>query len=159
MQMRKGKFWVPVLAALSIFAVLSTAGPSFSAPKEVVYGAIVPLSGPAAPWGIAMRNVWTLLTDQINRTGGMTVNGEKYVWKVVAYDSAMNPSKAVSAANRLISRDKAKFISILDGGLVQAIQPITERKKVIIMALATPGKDYINPRNPFTFVYGMDFWG
>jgi branched-chain amino acid transport system substrate-binding protein len=156
MQMRKGKFWATIIIVLSIFVVLLTAGPSFSAPKEVVYGAIIPLSGPAAPWGIAMRNVWAMLTDQINRTGGMTVNGEKYVWKVVAYDSAMDPSKAVSAANRLISRDKAKFISILDGGLVQAIQPITERKKVIIMALATPGKDYINPKNPFTFVYGMD---
>jgi branched-chain amino acid transport system substrate-binding protein len=135
---------------------LFIATPLSAAPKEVTYGAVIPLSGPAAPWGIAMQNVWQMLIDKINAAGGMTVNGENYVWKLVAYDSAMDPSKTVSAVNRLISRDKANFICILDGGLVQASQPITEKKKVIVMALATPGKDYINPKSPYTFMYGMD---
>jgi branched-chain amino acid transport system substrate-binding protein len=146
------------ILALLVFVLgsLLIATPTTAAPKEVTYGAVIPLSGPAAPWGIAMQNVWQMLIEKINAAGGMTVNGEKYVWKLVAYDSAMDPSKTVSAVNRLISRDKAKFICILDGGLVQASQPITERKKVIVMALATPGKDYINTKNPFTFMYGMD---
>lgn len=155
MKGRRVLIWIWVLVMVSGLSGFVSATPSLAA-KEVVYGAIIPLSGPAAPWGIAMQNVWTMLTDQINKAGGITVNGEKYIWKVVAYDSAMDPSKAVSAANRLIARDKAKFICILDGGLVQACQPVTERKKAIVMALATPGNDYINEKNPYTFMYGMD---
>jgi branched-chain amino acid transport system substrate-binding protein len=141
---------------LFLSVVLFSATPLSAAPKEVTYGAVIPLSGPAAPWGIAMQNVWQMLIDKINAAGGMTVNGENYIWKLVAYDSAMDPSKTVSAVNRLISRDQANFICILDGGLVQASQPITEKKKVIVMAMATPGRDYINPRSPYTFMYGMD---
>jgi branched-chain amino acid transport system substrate-binding protein len=144
-----------VLVLLVVVPLIISLPPAAAA-KEVTYGAVIPLSGPAAPWGIAMQNVWQMLIDKINSAGGMTVSGENYTWKLVAYDSAMDPSKTVSAVNRLISRDDAKFICILDGGLVQAVQPITERKKVIVMALATPGKDYINPKNPFTFMYGMD---
>ena len=33
--------------------------------KEIVFGAVVPLSGPAAPWGIPMQKSWQMLVDQI----------------------------------------------------------------------------------------------
>jgi len=156
MKVKRIRIWLGLLVLAPVLLTMTLVSPAQAAPEEVVFGAVIPLSGPAAPWGIAMQNVWGMLTDQINQAGGMTVGGKKYVWKLVAYDSAMDPSKTVSAVNRLISRDKAKFIMILDGGLVQAAQPITEKNKVIVVAMATPGKDYINPKNHYTFMYGMD---
>jgi len=156
MRVKRIAIWLGLLVLAPLFLAMTPMSSAQAAPEEVVFGAVIPLSGPAAPWGIGMQNVWGMLIDQINQAGGMTVGGKKYVWKLVAYDSAMDPSKTVSAVNRLISRDKAKFIMILDGGLVQAAQPISEKNKVIVVAMATPGKDYINPKNHYTFMYGMD---
>jgi branched-chain amino acid transport system substrate-binding protein len=131
-------------------------------PKEVLIGGITSLSGVAAPWGIGMENIWQLAVDEINNGGswwgkkGFTVKGQKYVWKLKTYDHAFNAAKAVSAANRLINRDNAKFIFAFDGGMIKAFQPISEKKKVITIAYASPGKDYINSKTPYTWMYGID---
>jgi branched-chain amino acid transport system substrate-binding protein len=131
-------------------------------PKEILLGGITALSGPAAPWGIGMQNVWQMVIDDINNGGywwkkkGFTVKGEKYNWKLKIYDHAFDASKAVSAANRLITRDKVKIIFTFDGGMIKAYQPISEKAKVITIAFASPGKDYINPKNFYTWMYGID---
>jgi branched-chain amino acid transport system substrate-binding protein len=130
--------------------------------KEVLLGGITALSGPAAPWGIGMQNVWQMAVDDINKGGwwwkkkGFTVKGQKYNWKLKVYDHAFDAAKAVSAANRLINRDRAKFIFTFDGGMIKAHQPISEKAKAITIAYASPGKDYINPKNFYTWMYGID---
>jgi branched-chain amino acid transport system substrate-binding protein len=156
--------------SIQIFALLSVlflfaAGTVVSAddkPKEVLLGGITALSGPAAPWGIGMQNVWQMAIDDVNNGGwwwkkkGFTVNGKLYNWKLKIYDHAFDAAKAVSAANRLISRDRVKYIFAFDGGMIKAFQPISEKAKVFTVAYASPGKDYINPQNSYTWMYGID---
>lgn len=130
--------------------------------EELLLGGITALSGPAAPWGIGMQNVWQMAIDDVNTGGwwwkkqGFTVDGKTYKWKLKVYDHAFDASKAVSAANRLITRDKANFILAFDGGMIKAFQPISEKAKVITIAYASPGKDYINLQNFYTWMYGID---
>lgn len=130
--------------------------PPAAPPKYVVVAGITALSGPAAPWGIAMDNVWSMLVDQINDAGGFTVNGQQYLWDLKMYDHEMDPSKALTAATRAVTLDKAVLILELDGGCIKASQEISEPNKVITFALAAPGKDMINPDNFYTFMYGID---
>ena len=40
--------------------------------------------------------------------------------------------------------------------MIKAFQPISEKAKVITIAYASPGKDYINPQNSYTWMYGID---
>jgi len=155
-----GKIFVLITISL---LVLASANPATAGePKEVLIGGITALSGVAAPWGIAMNNVWQMALDDINTGGywwkkkGFSVDGQDYVWKLKTYDHAFDAAKAVSAANRLISRDKVKIIYAFDGGMIKAYQPISEKAKVISIAWASPGKDYINPDNFYTWMYGID---
>jgi branched-chain amino acid transport system substrate-binding protein len=130
--------------------------------KEIVLGALAPMSGPAAPWGVGMKNVLDMAVDDINNGGfwwgkkGITINGEKYELKLNIYDHAMDAGKAVSGANRLVHRDGAKFVLTLIDGMVKAHQPVTERAKVITVAYGSPAKSYINENNKFTWMYGID---
>ena len=145
-----------VLAILALTLFAAPPGSAADSPKKVKIGGITALSGPAAPWGIGMQNCWNLVLDEINQNGGFTVKGQKYVWDLKVYDHAFDAAKAVSAANRLITRDRVKIIYAFDGGMIKAFQPISEKAKVITIAWASPGKDYINPQNSFTWMYGID---
>ena len=156
--------WGKVFVLITVLLLLLTGANPAAAdePKEVLIGGITALSGVAAPWGIAMNNVWQMALDDINTGGywwkkkGFSVDGQDYVWKLKTYDHAFDAAKAVSAANRLISRDKVKIIYAFDGGMIKAYQPISEKAKVISIAWASPGKDYINPDNFYTWMYGID---
>jgi branched-chain amino acid transport system substrate-binding protein len=126
------------------------------APKYLTVGGLTALSGPAAPWGIMMQNSWQLLVDQINAAGGITVNGQQYLWQLKVYDHELDYSKALTLARRLVQEDKAIAILHFDGGCIKAAQEVTEPAKVITFAYATPSKDIINPDKPHTFMYGLD---
>jgi branched-chain amino acid transport system substrate-binding protein len=151
-----------LLAIICLGMSWGTAVASEAKAKEIPLGAITALSGPAAPWGIGMQNVWQMAVDDVNKGGwwwgkkGFKVNGQLYNWKLKIYDHAFDASKAVSAANRLITRDRAKVIFTFDGGMIKAYQPISEKAKAITIAYASPGKDYINPKNFYTWMYGID---
>jgi branched-chain amino acid transport system substrate-binding protein len=127
--------------------------------KKVLIGGNTALSGPAAAWGHGNQNVWQISIDDINKSGGFTVNGKKHEWELKVYDSAMIPSKAVANTNRLVNQDKAKFIFTLAIECVKAFQPITEKKKVMTVAFATPTKEAINPKAFYTWMYNVDAWG
>ena len=157
--MVKGKDHVlRLLLGIALLAVFLMPGSIVQAeePEKVLIGGLTALSGPAAPWGVGMQNCWQMVIDDINEKGGFTVNGKKYVWELAVYDHAFDASKAVASANRLITRDKAKFIFAFDGGMIKAFQPISEKAKVITIAWASPGKDYIGPNTPYTWMYGID---
>jgi branched-chain amino acid transport system substrate-binding protein len=124
--------------------------------KEIVVGAGLPLSGPAAPWGVPIQNTWAMLADQINEAGGFTVKDQQYFWKFIAYDDELTPSKAVDVVNRLLTRDKAQYVYTFGTDATLATIPLTEPAKVINISLSPPNKDLINPKNYYTFTYGMD---
>lgn len=163
MKFKLGKTAYLMMAVMLVLGLyLNPASAKAEEYEEVMVGGITALSGIAAPWGIAMQNLWGMAIDDINNGGqwwgkkGFTVKGKKYRWKLKMYDHAFDAAKAVSAANRLISRDNIKIIFAFDGGMIKAFQPITERAKAITIAWAAPGKDYINPKNFYTWMYGID---
>ncbi|MEW5724136.1 MAG: ABC transporter substrate-binding protein [Thermodesulfobacteriota bacterium] len=157
--MRTGLWWKlgMILLAGLVSAVLAAPPAARAAePEKVLVGGLTALSGPAAPWGVGMQNCWQMVLDDINKQGGFTVNGKKYQWDLVVYDHAFDAAKAVASANRLITRDQVKIIFAFDGGMIKAYQPISEKAKVISIAWASPGKDYISPQTPYTWMYGID---
>ena len=150
------KLRVLCLVGTILALALLMLGPAQADVKEVVCGAALPLSGPAAPWGLPIQNTWAMLADQINEAGGFTVDGQQYNWKFIAYDDEMTPSKTVDAVNRLLSRDKAQFLWTLGTDSAVAVIPLTEPAKVISIGLCPPIADMINPNNYYAFTYGMD---
>ncbi len=78
--------------------------------KEVVIGYTGPLSGPGAQYGQDALNGIDCAINDINQAGGITINGEKYVFKLEKLDDAADPTQAVNNARRLRDQSNARVI-------------------------------------------------
>lgn len=114
-------------------------------------GALVTLSGAGAAWGQGMKNAAEIAAEQVNKDGGLEVDGKKYQVKVIAYDDKYQANEAVTVANRLVFEDKVKYIiGPVGSAPVLAIQPITEKNEVIVITLGFTDKA-LTADKPFTF--------
>ena len=85
---------------------LSLALPMAANAQNIVIGASVPDTGPAAAPAIWQRWGYQLALDEANAAGG--VLGKKV--EMIGYDNRCNPSEAVNVANKLI---EAKVVAIV----------------------------------------------
>jgi branched-chain amino acid transport system substrate-binding protein len=135
-------------AALAAGLMLSF---SVHAQDTLTLGALVTLSGPGAAWGQGMKNAAELAADKVNQAGGLEVGGKKYQVRIVPYDEKYQANEAMTAANRLVFDDKVKYIiGPVGSASALAIQPITEKNKVMIMTLGFT-THALKPDNPYTF--------
>lgn len=138
-----------------LVAAISCVGISLAqvtqAQETLKIGALVTLSGAGAAWGQGMKNAAELAADKVNSTGGLEVAGKKYKVEVIPYDDKYQANEAVTVANRLIFEDKVKYIiGPVGSAAVLAIQPITEKNKVILMTLGFTPKA-LGTDKAFTF--------
>jgi len=142
-----------VIVALAIVLIVTQ---TKKALEEIKIGVITPLTGGAAKYGEDLKRGYDLAVEEINGKGG--VNGAKI--KLIYEDSEAQPPKAVSAARKLIDRDK--IVTILGGfgsSATLAVAPIAENKKVVLLSSAssspkvTDAGDYIF-RNEISDRYG-----
>ena len=134
-----------VLAAL----VMTSAGTAGAA-DVIKFGVATPLSGPAAPWGIPHKNATELIFDEINSQGGLEVGGKKYKLEIVAYDHKYVMAEGVATVNRLIAKDGVKYISVLGGSVVKAVEETVNEGRVLNLPLAY-ADGLVSPKNPLTF--------
>ena len=69
------------LGAALMGATLLTATAALS--DEMTIGVVGPLTGPAATSGIAMRDAYQFVADEVNEAGGIDLNGEKVTLKLI----------------------------------------------------------------------------
>lgn len=130
----------------------TTPAPTTAAPGVFKVVSIGPLSGAAAPWGVAQSRAMHWAADKINEEGGLTVEGKKYTVEVIDYDSEYKMDKSVDAANRAIFFDEVKYLCVTGGANIKACQPITERNGVLHMANSLASKELCNPDKPLSFL-------
>jgi branched-chain amino acid transport system substrate-binding protein len=95
-------------AAMLLSATLAlTAPPAVAQQRPVMLGAVQSLSGPNAPYGVAIRAGLELAAAEINAAGG--VLGGRPLHLIVE-DSAGDPGRAVRAARRLIDGYRVPLI-------------------------------------------------
>ena len=135
------------LAAL----VCAIGAPAVQAQETLKIGALVTLSGAGAAWGMGMKNAAEIAADQVNKEGGLKVGGKTYRVQVVAYDDKYQANEAVTVANRLVFEDKVQYIvGPVGSAPVLAIQPTTEKNKVIVLTLGFTSKALAADK-PYTF--------
>lgn len=138
----------PLVAALALAVPFAAQAQEAETLK---IGALVTLSGAGASWGQGMKNAAEIAAAQVNEKGGLEVAGKKYKVEVVAYDDKYQANEAVTVANRLVFEDKVKYIiGPVGSAPVLAIQPITEKNKVIVITLGFTTKALQNDK-PYTF--------
>lgn len=110
--------------------------------KPIKFGAILPLTGPAASFGKASKNALILASKEIN-----SKNGYPKI-ELIFEDGKADPKISVSAFNKLYDIDGVRHFITMASGVAMALAPIVEKKKVLLFANAshpeiTSNKNYI----------------
>lgn len=95
--------------------------------KTINIGAIVPLSGANAQFGINSRNAIELVVDEINAAGGIkALGGAKF--NLIVADSTSTPTTAATVAQRLVSQNEVvALFGCFASALTLAVSEVTER--------------------------------
>jgi branched-chain amino acid transport system substrate-binding protein len=120
--------------ALGLAATSFGVGQVAWAADELKLGVIAPMSGPGAPWGIALLRGVEIAAEEINAAGGIKAGGKSYQVKVISADDKYTGKGGVDAAMKLVHQDQVKYIiGSISSASVLAFQPITEPEKVLVM--------------------------
>ncbi len=107
----KKAFAVAVAAAMLLsLAACGGAGGYTANNTEFIIGFSGPLTGPAAVYGVAVKNSAQMAVDEINAAGGL--NGVQF--KLVATDDTHDPTKVA-----------ANYASLLEGGMQVSLGTVT----------------------------------
>src|SRR5262245_9335525 len=139
---------VTLAAAFLAFGLGLALPPSALAQKSLKMGAIVPVSGPAAAFGLGCQRGMELAAEDV---GTFTVGGEKYKIDVVTYDTVYDPGKTVAAMNRAVYNDGVKYGIIIGAGVHPPILPIIRETGFLDLAFAAAGRQITNSENTTVF--------
>ena len=135
-----------LVAGLGLYATLL--GPASAQALKI--GVIAPLTGGAAPWGLAAEHGPKILAAEINAKGGLEVGGKKYPVEIVAYDDQYKAADAIAAYKRLTTRDGVKYVVILSTVASVALRQSVEDDKIIALTSSGVAKT-IDPNNKYMF--------
>jgi branched-chain amino acid transport system substrate-binding protein len=82
------------------------------------------------PLHVMYKNELDAIVPDFNKSGGLVIQGQKYNIEVIVYDDKFNAETARSAVERLIYKDKVKFI--MGDETADAWLPLTEANKIIV---------------------------
>lgn len=120
--MKKALFLV-----LSLCLLFSTTA---FAEETIKIGLMGPMTGPWASEGQEMKQVLTLLAEDLNKTGGLM--GKKV--EVISEDDAGDPRSASLAAQRLATQDIVGVIGTYGSSVTEATQNIYDEEEIIQVA-------------------------
>ena len=92
-------------------------------------GAVLPLTGNMAPYGISIQQGIDLALEEINASGG--INGHRF--ENIYEDSQGDPKTGVSAFNKLQMVDKVPLVFGSLTSIVLAIQPEADKNEVVLV--------------------------
>jgi ABC-type branched-subunit amino acid transport system substrate-binding protein len=122
----------PLLACLAV-AVLLAAGSAparaQSAAKVFTFGAMFPLSGPAAEIGSEFQRGLDLAIADINSKGGV----DGYQLKATVVDHKGTALGGAQAMNQLVNLEKVPFVLTTFTGVALTAQPIAAQNSVLLM--------------------------
>lgn len=124
----------PVLAA----ALLSSA--AFAQQPTIKIGSVLALTGPGAAIATSAAEGIRYAVEQANAQGGLDVKGTKYKLEYISYDDQLKAAEAVSAYNRLIERDKVKYVFTMISASHLALKSKIEDDDVFVMTSAVSDK-------------------
>jgi branched-chain amino acid transport system substrate-binding protein len=122
-------------------------------PKTLRIGVLVALTGWFSTFDTLEWQEAQLAQDMLNERGGITINGQKYLIKLIAEDVKSTVDGVVEAANKLVYDEKVKFIAGPAAFFAAAAKEVCEPEKVlraISFTTNTPGE--FGPDTPYTFL-------
>ena len=124
-------------AAVAVVAVCVGIGAASA--DEIVIGASLPLSGPLAGFGSFQQWGYKRAVDEVNKAGGIDVDGKKQTVKLIIRDDKTDPNVTASNTETLISRDHVTAIlGSCTPVLVNAGALVAERHRIPLVTACDP---------------------
>jgi branched-chain amino acid transport system substrate-binding protein len=146
------------LAATIVLASATLAlGISVASADDIVIGASLPLSGPLAGFGSFQQWGYKRAVDEINKAGGIAINGTKQQIKLIIRDDKTDPNATASNTETLISRDRVvAMLGSCTPALVNAGALVSERAKKPMVTGCDPLEAFKSVRK-WNYVWDLFF--
>jgi branched-chain amino acid transport system substrate-binding protein len=143
---------IVLLVSLFLLVTLAVSLNAQTVPKgdELLIALIAPLSGSSAAWGMPIMRGGEVFVEDTNKAGGLKVGNRTYRLKLKGYDHKYDANETVSATRKAVD-DGAVMISGQGGGVMPAMQSISEAAGIINVFVGGGGCRIINPQTPLSF--------
>ncbi|HVZ07011.1 ABC transporter substrate-binding protein [Rhodopila sp.] len=131
-------------------ALIAMPALALAAPCELKIGAMGPMSGSGAQWGLSMQSAAELAAAEANKAGGIKINGETCKVSVVSYDSKYTADGAAAGANVLAGQDIHIIIGPVGSIENAAVKPVAARNQQLAWNAAY-ANNALEPRFPLMF--------
>lgn len=101
---------VIMILAVAIVILSSNVTPAAAPVKHIKIGTIMGLTGPLSVPSIAFDRGWDFYGDKLKEMGGIKIGNDHYVFDFIHEDSKGAAETAGTAANKLVTQDKVKFV-------------------------------------------------
>lgn len=151
--MAGGKSFLKVMGGLFIGTFILGWGAVYSAQAEskiLKLGAINPLTGPAAQWGLYVKCTMESLEKFFNDRGGITVKGQNYKIQMIFADDKYTVAGGRAAAEKLLYTDKVDFlVGSFGAEPISGWAPLSTKEK----KLAVIGGSNWNPKSEWPYLF------
>jgi branched-chain amino acid transport system substrate-binding protein len=144
---------VTTLATAAALAMGLGSSGAFAQTCELKIGAMGPMSGGAAQWGLAIEGAAVLAAAEANAGGGLQVGDKKCHVTVVSYDSKYTADGAAAGANAFAAQGIHFIIGPVGSPEATGIKPVAARNQQIAWN-ASYAKDALQTRYPLMFHIG-----
>lgn len=137
-----------LLPALTLAALAST--PAAAQECEVKLGAVGPMSGGAAAWGLSAKSGAEFVAALYNQEGGLALGNRKCKVKVVSFDSQYTAAGGAAASNYLASENVHVTLGPVGSPETTAFRPLAKRFGQVNFSSSYMG-GVISPEFPLAF--------
>lgn len=135
---------------IGILGAAPFASPASAQNCETKIGALGPMSGGAAAWGLALKAGVDFAAAQANEAGGLVIGDKKCKVTVVSYDTKYTADGAAAGANYLASQDVKLIIGPVGSPEATGIKPVANRNEQLTFN-SSYAKNAIGPEWPLAF--------
>ncbi len=121
--------------------------------KELIIGGMGPLTGPAASYGISVKQGTEIAVNEINANGGITVGGVTYMLKSEFADDEATEDKAINAYNSLIDKGMHVLVGPTTSGAVTAVRDLSYQDNILLVTPSGSTADCISTPNAFRICF------
>jgi branched-chain amino acid transport system substrate-binding protein len=118
------------LAVPALLLVLTTAGQPATMP-EIRIGSVLPLTGAFGASGNYFKQGYTMAIDDVNRSGGLEVGGQKYHVSLTVLDDGSDGTRSRSLVEKLVTDQHVNFLlGGYDTSLVEAQEVVPDQYRI-----------------------------
>ncbi|HDM77567.1 MAG TPA: amino acid ABC transporter substrate-binding protein [Deltaproteobacteria bacterium] len=101
-----------VLIGLAVLGLVFSYGSFAKAenPKVIKLGCAISFTGGKSRSGKLYRDAYDMAVEKINKSGGVKVGKDTYIFKIIYYDDKSDPTESSRLVEKLITQDKVNFL-------------------------------------------------